>query len=405
MTTSVSASSSPDTAAPHWRRNQATVTIATFVGFTGFTLAMPFLPLYFETLGVHDTGAIAIWSGLSLGVTPAITAAVAPAWARVAERRGRKLMVERSLIAFVIVMAALAAVRAPWQVLALRALLGFFAGYGPIAVTMAAESAPHEHMAMAIGWVQTAQRLGPTLGPVVGGILAAKLGLRQTFVASAALYLGALILVAVGYGEEGLRASRADGEKVAPPKWATVSAMPHFLLFFGLIFGLQVVDRSFGPVLPLYLGEIGIAPDRVAFVSGGLFTITAGAAALGHHLTSRLLRRWRASMVVAPAAAAAAIGSAVFGLGPGLSVLIAMSVVLGLGIGVATTTVYTAAGRAASVSERGVVFGYLTTAYLVALAVSPVVAGLIGARSMRAVFFVDALGMAAMAVLVRRRLP
>src|SRR5262249_37718286 len=172
MTTSVSASSSPDTAAPHWRRNQATVTIATFVGFTGFTLAMPFLPLYFEQLGVHDTGANAIWSGLSLGVTPAITAAVAPAWSRVAERRGRKLMVERSLIAFVIVMAALAAVRAPWQVLALRALLGFFAGYGPIAITMAAESAPHEHMAMAIGWVQTAQRLGPTPGPALRGVLA-----------------------------------------------------------------------------------------------------------------------------------------------------------------------------------------------------------------------------------------
>ena len=38
----------------HWRRNQAAVTVATFIGFTGFTLVMPFLPLYFEQLGVHD---------------------------------------------------------------------------------------------------------------------------------------------------------------------------------------------------------------------------------------------------------------------------------------------------------------------------------------------------------------
>ncbi|MFI5177300.1 MAG: MFS transporter [Vicinamibacterales bacterium] len=403
MTTSASGSS--DAAGHDWRRNQAAVTIATFIGFTGFTLAMPFLPLYFEQLGVRGTGALAIWSGVSLGVTPAITAAMAPVWSRIAERRGRKLMVERSLIAFAIVMAALGAVRAPWQVLALRALLGFFAGYGPIALTMAAESAPPEHMATAIGWVQTAQRLGPTFGPVIGGALAAALGLRQTFVVSAVLYLGALVLVFVGYREEGLRAPAAHDEAAGPPSWRDVRAMPHFLLFLGVIFGLQLVDRSFGPVLPLYLGQIGTAPERVAFVSGAVFTITAGAAALGHHVTSRLLRRWRPALVVAPAAAAAAVGAAIFGLAPPTEILMVGAVIFGAGIGIATTAVYTAAGRAASVSGRGVVFGYLTTGYLVALAVSPVVAGFVGARSMRAVFFLDGAGLAVMAGLVRRRMP
>ena len=43
-----------------WRRNQAAVTAATFIGFTGFTLVMPFLPLYFEQLGVRDQGDIAM---------------------------------------------------------------------------------------------------------------------------------------------------------------------------------------------------------------------------------------------------------------------------------------------------------------------------------------------------------
>ena len=90
-------------AAPaHWRRNQVAVTIAVFIGFTGFTLVMPFLPLYFEQLGVQDTSAIAIWSGLSLGVTPAVTAAMTPFWARVAERFGRKMLVVRSLASFAI---------------------------------------------------------------------------------------------------------------------------------------------------------------------------------------------------------------------------------------------------------------------------------------------------------------
>ena len=161
-----------------WRRNQLAVTLAAFIGFTGFTLVMPFLPLYFEQLGVHDLGDVAIWSGLSLGVTPAIRAAMAPVWARVADRYGRKLMVARSLASFAVIMSLMALVDAPWQVFTLRAVQGLFAGYGAIAMTMAAESAPAEHVATAIGWVQTAQRLGPALGPVIGGVLAGWLGLR-----------------------------------------------------------------------------------------------------------------------------------------------------------------------------------------------------------------------------------
>jgi len=178
-----------DAAAPDWRRNQAAVTGATFIGFAGFTLVMPFLPLYFEQLGVQSARSVAIWSGLSLGVTPAVTAAMAPVWARLAERYGRKMMVGRSLISFMVIMGALAVVRAPWQVFFLRAIQGFFAGYGPIALTMAAESAPPDKIATAIGWVHTAQRLGPALGPVIGGAVTDLIGWRGTFVLIGAVFM------------------------------------------------------------------------------------------------------------------------------------------------------------------------------------------------------------------------
>ena len=194
--------------APDWRRNQIAVTAAAFVGFTGFTLVMPFLPLYFEELGTHDPGAIAVWSGVSLGVTPGITAMMAPFWARVADRYGRKLMVARSLLSFVVIMSAMAFVTAPWQVLALRALQGVFAGYGMLAMTMAAESAPPDRLASAIGWVQTAQRIGPALGPIIGGTLAQAFGLRQTFLISASFYLGACLLVILATGSARRRPRR-----------------------------------------------------------------------------------------------------------------------------------------------------------------------------------------------------
>jgi MFS family permease len=195
-----------------WRRNLFSVTAASFIGFAGFTLVMPFLPLYFRELGVSDVGEIALWSGLSLGVTPAVTAVMAPFWGRLADRYGRKLMVERSLVSFVIVMSAMALVTRPWHVFGLRALQGLFAGYGMLALTMAADSAPPGKLATAIGTVQTAQRLGPAVGPVLGGALAGVVGLRHAFLVSAAFYALGLVLVAVGYRERARRPPAAVGE-------------------------------------------------------------------------------------------------------------------------------------------------------------------------------------------------
>src|SRR3954463_6880403 len=101
-----------------WQRNVFAVTAASFMGYTGFTLVMPFLPLFIGQLGVTDVGAVAMWTGLSLGITPGLTALLAPAWGRLGDRFGRKIMVERSLVSFVVLFAAMAFVRRPWQVLA-----------------------------------------------------------------------------------------------------------------------------------------------------------------------------------------------------------------------------------------------------------------------------------------------
>ena len=155
------------------------------MGYTGFTLVMPFLPLFIGQLGVSDVGEVAMWTGLSLGVTPGLTAILAPAWGRLGDRFGRKIMVERSLVSFVVLFAAMAFVTNVWQVLALRAIQGLFAGYGSLSVAMAAESAPRDRMPAAIGTVQTAQRIGPAVGPLIGGVLAGVVGLRRAFIATA----------------------------------------------------------------------------------------------------------------------------------------------------------------------------------------------------------------------------
>jgi len=399
-----SASSAAADSLTHWKRNQAAVTVAAFIGFTGFTLVMPFLSLYLQDLGEHSTAAVAIWSGLCLGITPLVTAFMTPVWARLAVRTGPKLMVERSLVSFVVIMTLMAWVSHPWQVFALRFIQGFFAGYGPMAMMLAAESAPPEHMATAIGWVQTSQRLGPALGPVLGSALLALVGIRGTFYASAAVYFLGFLLIVLVFHEPPRTSRRAAAAAPRAAHWRDVRALPGFVVAVAIVFGLQLVDRSFGPVLPLYLSEIGVPDGRVAMLTGVIFTLSAFAAAVGNQVTSWLLERRSARWFVAVSALAAALGAAVFAVCSAAALLLAASIVFGFAMGVATTAVYTDAGHRIDQHARAVAFGYLQTAYLIGLAVSPVLAGLVGARSMRAVFVVDAAGLALLAALANTRM-
>ena len=377
------------------------MTAASFIGFTGFTLVMPFLPLYFQELGVHDVGKVAVWSGLSLGVTPALTAMLAPFWGRLADRYGRKIMVERSLVSFVLLMGAMAYVTQAWQVFALRAVQGFFAGYGGLTLTMAADSAPRDRMAYAIGYVQTAQRLGPAIGPIVGGVVAQMVGLRRAFLVTAVFYVIAFVVVLVMYDER--RAPHMDaGTRAGRVTFRNVLAFENFILLLAVIFGLQFIDRSFGPVLPLYVAELGTPVDRVSIVAGVLFSIAAGAGAVGHHVCGSLLRRASPRRVIATSVSVGAAGVLVYVLAEGPWLLVLGTPVFGLAIGIATTAAYTAASSVIPGSARGAGFGLLTTASLAGLALSPIVSGMLAATSIRAVFLFDAVGLVVLAVIVSR---
>ena len=384
-----------------WQRNLAAVTAASFIGFAGFTLVMPFLPLYFQQLGVTDVGEIAAWSGLSLGVTPALTAVLAPFWGRLADRYGRKIMVERSLASFVIVMAALAYVTAAWQVFALRAVQGLFAGYGALTLTMAADVAPKDRVAFAIGFVQTAQRLGPALGPLIGAAAAQLVGLRRAFLVTSAFYLIALVLVFVMYDEPptARRAATAESGRVT---FRSVLAFQNFVLLMAVIFALQFIDRSFGPVLPLFVAELGTGDDRVALLAGLLFSIAAATGAVGHYVCGRLLRRYSARRVIEWSVGAAALGALIYTIAPTTHYLLLGTPIFGAAIGVATTAAYTAAESVMPPGARGAGFGLLTTASLTGLALSPVVNGLLASTSIRAVFLLDTAGLLVLAAAVSR---
>ncbi len=369
------------------RRNVLAAAAANGIGFAGFTLVMPFLPLYIRELGVSDVADIALWTGLTLGATPAVTAISAPLWGRVGDRYGSKILVIRSLGAFVVTKAAMGLVTAPWQLFALRALLGVFAGYGALTTSMAAESVPRERMASAIGTVQVAQRLGPAVGPVIGGLLAPLVGLRNTFFIAAAFYLVSVLLIAAVYREPRTRQARA-AQRGLREVFRELSATPGFWMVFVVILGLQLVDRSFGPILPLYVERL-VPTAQVPFVSGVLFSIAAAFAALGHRVAAPLLRRWSPRGLVAGASLATAAGLGLLVQVPSIQAFGVALAISGVAIGVGMTAAYTVGGALLPADAHATGFGLMMTASLIGLAASPIVAGFISGPGLGVVFVAD----------------
>ena len=282
-----------------------------------------------------------------------MTALLSPLWGRLSDRFGRKIMVERSLDLLRHHMVVFAYVTKPWHVFAMRALQGLFAGYGALGLAMAAESAPPGRMASAIGMVQTAQRLGPALGPVIGGVLAQLVGPAQRVLRRRrSFYVDRLRA-----GD--LHVSRADagGRDEAPPRVTRRSrgdSARHVqerarVRAFRAADGRDLRDavrrQEPRPDSAALLAELGVTPDRMPIVAGILFSVLAATAAVGHHLTGRScgrIRRARSSRrrraVAGVAIAGCSCGSRAIG------VLIAAIALFGFAVGVGMTAAYATAG-------------------------------------------------------------
>ena len=124
-------------------------------------------------------------------------------------------------------------------------------------------------------------------------------------------------------------------------------AFENFLLLMGVIFGLQFVDRSFGPVLPLYVAELGVARGARGGRAGVLFSIARRARRPSGITSARgCCARWTRADA---SSRAARVGG---GRGGRCLVLAADAVgcccpaaaVFGVGVGAAMTAAYTAAG-------------------------------------------------------------
>jgi DHA1 family multidrug resistance protein-like MFS transporter len=356
-----------------------------FVVFTGFAFVIPFLPLYVRELGV-GTADVALWAGVLIGIAQLLAGLLAPVWGRLADRYGHKQIAIKALVAYVVLLVLSSLVTSVWQLLVLRIGVGLFGGIGPLGLAMATTLAPREETGRAVGMVQAAQILSAAIGPLAGGWLADSVGIRRTFLATAGLCAIALLLV-LRYYQEAARETAAERSGPGFTDVLRIESVPALLV---VLFLVNFIGRSFTPILPDHLHELGVSASRLAFATGMLISVYSVAAALSAALLGRASRRYSPRGLLVATLLLGAVIVLPMARVPSFGWVLVLGTLLGLASGGSLTLCYTIGGLMVPPPIKTTAFGFFSGAALFGGAVSPSVAGWLARSHLRGIYYLDA---------------
>ena len=375
-----------------WRRNLYAVMLAVFVSFSGFTFVMPFLPLYIKQLGVTDTGDAALWSGVIFGISPLISGLLAPFWGQLAERYGRKFVLQFSLLNFVVLLSVMGLVRDVRQLFALRLLIGALGSISTTSMALASTIAPRQQVGEAVGLLQATILSSGIVAPFLGGTVVDWIGLRGSFFLAAAFCGAAAVVVFFAYHEADEQGGGAAGS-APPPRRGRLGDYFHLPIFVGLlvaIFITQFVDRSFGPLLPLYLATIGAPAARLGLITGLVGTLGALASTIAAALAGRLSSTRSPRPLLLGSLAAGALFCLPIAFVGHWGQFLVLRVLLGLFAGGALTLCYAIGGRELPAEAKMGAFSTLAGIGMLGSAVSPFASGAIARwTDLRAIFLLN----------------
>ena len=393
--------------APNWQRTLF-VMLGIQLGMNmGFTVLSPVMPLYLPVLGVTDPAQINLWAGVLAAITPLIAAFASPLWGRVADRRGRKLMVLRSCFALSIFMGLMGLVTDVWQFAGLRVLMGVFAGFNAATISLVASQVPPRRLGYSLGWLSTGQLVGSLIGPLLGGLVADTTGsYRMPFLFTAVVCssCGVLALILVR-------------ERFVPPPVGTVrptllqsfralarapGLLPLFVVLLLAQFGVQAVQ----PVITLYVAEMLGPVPALATLAGLAFSVTGVADLIASPFLGRrsdVLGYRRVLLISLAGAALASIPQAFLN---NYWAFVAARFGLGLFVGGILPTANALVGRLAPPGDRGTVYGITATAMFMGQSLGPLSGGAIAATlGLHWVFLVTAVLLTANLIWVWAKVP
>ncbi len=369
---------------PQWRKNQIAVTISgSFMNF-GYTLVMSFLPIYVRELGVQSTVGIAFWSGLILSASPLVASLVGPLWGRLGDRRGMRMIATRATAANSVFWALMAFSQNVWQLFFLRILLGLLGGFTNVAVALVTQLAPKEKVPSIIGTLQSWMILSAALGPLFGGILATSIGVRNTFLVTGIMNFGSLLSILLLYKDQ---ETSADPQPVAKDKSAAgFWKRPEYFTALMILFFVNMADRTFGPILPLFLEELGTPRVGLEMVAGVLISAAAFGEAFSAWISGKLASRVSLRRLITGRLVLSILVLLPMVFVHSTGEFSILRVLLALLAGGTLTLALSAAHPVIPGEYRGTGFAMLSGTSMLGGAAGPIIAGAIAGFSIRSIF-------------------
>lgn len=364
---------------PGWQRNLYVIWVAEFIAIAGFSVAMPFLPYYVQELGIKDEKQVELWSGLLFSGQAVTMGIFAPIWGSLADRFGRKLMVERAMFAGAVLMAAMGFARSVQELLLLRILQGCLTGTVAAATTLVASTAPRQKAGYSLGLLQMAVYVGASAGPMLGGLVADAFGYRAAFwVTGALIFVGGWLVVF--FVREDFQPVQREGSvtgdfvrglRLVLSSKALQSAFAVRLLS-------RLGDRLLVPLLPLFIASL-LTGGKVASIAGLVVGLAAASSAVGAVVLGRVSDRLgqRRVLIVSTLAAAAFYVPQFFVTS--VVQLALLQAATGLALGGTIASVSAVMAALAPEGRQGAVYGVDASMVSAANAVGPMAGALIAA--------------------------
>jgi DHA1 family multidrug resistance protein-like MFS transporter len=255
-----------------WKRTLYVIVFAQVMTSVGFSSFFPFLPLYVAELGADSRLSVEFLAGLAFSGQAVTMMIASPIWGMVADRYGRKLMVERAMFGGAVVIGLMAFARSAEELVLLRAIQGLITGVIGAHNALVASVVPRERTGYAMGLLQVGLGIGVALGPLIGGLVADLFGYRSAFYVTSLLLFISGIVVWLGIEEDFQPRSAARQSKLTfPQKWNRILSAPGVLITYSLRFISQFGRMMIYPILPFFIQSLMNDPSRVNTFTGIVF--------------------------------------------------------------------------------------------------------------------------------------
>ncbi|QSO54005.1 multidrug efflux MFS transporter [Alicyclobacillus curvatus] len=279
-----------------WKRNLIVCWFGSFATTAGMNLVIPFLPLFIKELGVHRTANIEQWAGSAFAATFLLSAIVSPIWGRVADRRGRKLMLLRASLGMAIVMTLIGFVHNVYELVLLRFLMGAVSGYIAAAIALVATQTPETHSGWALGTLSTGAVGGTLLGPLIGGWLVGEIGLRHVFFATGSFLLLSFGVTWLFVQEEFV--NKNEHRSSMRQVFRSIGQPGVVVSLFLTTFMFQFANMSIEPIVTVYVRQLSHSSNHVALISGAVFSASGLASIIAAPQLGRLSDKFNARHVL-----------------------------------------------------------------------------------------------------------